>query len=546
MGSFDSAPNSILAFNILERHTLDLDAFRGSYFTGLGGQYAFVEAPNGHLTSVFPIGTAILTFPAYAVVYAVAGPPPITSASFEPARRSYEKVLAALIAALCVVLFLLCAELIGTTMQAAIATAVFALATSMWTIGSQALWQHGPVNLFVLAMTFALLRAERARTPWGLLLWLLAAGACGGFLPVIRPTALLFSFAGLAFALWTLRARAWPFVLSFAVAIAPGLAWNMYFFHAFAGGYRVNTEAFSAAPLAALVAFGGLLISPSRGLFVFSPVLLYSLWGFAAAARSRAQSSRLFVMLGVAGLALILMYSFFAYWWAGFAYGPRFLTDLAAIGALLLVFIIPKNPLANRFALCAFVVLFTFSVAVQIAGANSGAAGADWNAIPVSVDRMPTRLWQLADSQIQRNALGMYYKNVAWNITLQPDYLHELGGEVSSLVLPGVAKAGASLEVTASVRNTGRSRQYGYDSGVYVGQLRVPVRIVDARSQLQSERYLFLRGSPVTGQSAQAVGTIQVPSQPGDYRVETGLLALGLGRVPERGATASHLLKVTP
>ena len=545
MGSFDSAPNSILAFNVLERHTLDLDTFRGSYFTALGGQYAFVEAPNGHLTSVFPIGTAILSFPAYAGIYALAGPPPIASASFESARRNYEKIVAALIAALCVVLFLLCAKLIGNTMQAAIATAVFALATSMWTIGSQALWQHGPVNLFVLAMTFALLRAERALATKGAWLWLLAAGLAAGFLPVIRPTALLFSLAGLVFALRTFRARAWPFVLCFAVGLAPGVAWNAYFFHTLAGGYRVNAEAFTVAPQPALQAFIGLLLSPSRGLFVFSPVLLFSLWGFAAAIRSRMQSSRLFVLLGLAGVALVVMYSFFAYWWAGFVYGPRFLTDLAAICALLLVFAIPKDPLRNRFALGTFLVVFAYSVAIQVVGANSGAAGAEWNAVPASVDRMPARLWQVADNQILRNTLAMFDKDVDWKITLQPDYVRGLGGSVSSLTLPPVVGAGTPVDLTAIVRNVGRSRLYGYDSGVYVGQIRVRVRIFDARDHLQSEQYLFMRGSPRTGASAQATGTVLMPSQPGDYRVEAGLLALRLGLVPQRAALPSRHLKVT-
>jgi len=135
MSSYDSAPNSLLAFNVLERHALDFDPFRKSYFEKLGGQYAFTEAPTGHLTSVFPIGTAILTFPLYAGFYLGevrgGGAPAITSPSFEWRRQHYEKEAAAAVAALCVLLFLMCALILATPFQAVIATITFTLATSI-------------------------------------------------------------------------------------------------------------------------------------------------------------------------------------------------------------------------------------------------------------------------------------------------------------------------------------------------------------------------------------------------------------------------------
>ncbi len=67
INSGDSIPNTVLIFNLLEKHTFNLDAFRESYFVERGDYYSFVESQNGHLTSVYPIGVAILTSPLYLI-----------------------------------------------------------------------------------------------------------------------------------------------------------------------------------------------------------------------------------------------------------------------------------------------------------------------------------------------------------------------------------------------------------------------------------------------------------------------------------------------
>ena len=67
-------------------------------------------------------------------------------------------------------------------------------------ICSQGLWQHGSVNLVLLGMIYALLRARPG--------WLLAAGVMAGLLPVVRPTAVLFSIAAAVFVVLAMGRRA--------------------------------------------------------------------------------------------------------------------------------------------------------------------------------------------------------------------------------------------------------------------------------------------------------------------------------------------------
>jgi hypothetical protein len=535
--SYDSAPNSLLAFNLFENQRLDFDRFRGGFFDALHGGYAFVEAPSGRLTSLFPVGTAIVTLPIYGafeVVRRASGDvPPITSPAFEPLRRQYERIAAALVAALSVALFFLCAREITDTAGAATTTVVYGFATSMWSTASQALWQHGPVNLFVLAVVYALFRAVRARAPAPNAAWLAAAGCCAGLLPVIRPTAILFTIAAAIFAGLAFRARGWWFGAALAAGLAPGIAWNVSFFHALLGGYATNARAYDFAPGHALAALAALLVSPSRGLFIFSPVLVFAIAGAVRLRRVRDPNASLVALLGCACAVLVVQYAFFRYWWAGFAYGPRFLTDIAAVGALLVAYALPAKP--RSFAAAAFALTLAFSIAVQFAGIASGPAGSDWNAVPVSIDREPERVWPVADNQIARNLRATWVRFFAWDVARSPAYRRGLHVDVV-----------AFADGTATIGNAGRSRVYGYDSGVYVGQMRVRVRIVDARGRVAPDGELYVLGSPSMGERATASGALATPFVPGIDRLECDVVLVGEGlEAPGESAAATRKNRCT-
>ncbi len=165
--TYDSAPNSLWTFNALENHRFDFDNFRNSYFDQFGASYIFVRGRGGHLTSFFPIGTALLSAPLYvafdAQLHALHQPVNLTSVAFERVRLHYEKFAANVLASLAAAMMFLCALRIVGVKRALIVTVFFAAGTEMWTVSSQALWQHGSVNLVLLTMTFALFAANDAR-----------------------------------------------------------------------------------------------------------------------------------------------------------------------------------------------------------------------------------------------------------------------------------------------------------------------------------------------------------------------------------------------
>jgi len=408
--TYDSAPNSLLVFNVLERHRLDFDDFRGSYFDSFGAGYIWSPARDGRLSSTFPIGTALLTAPIYAgfdLKQRMSHKPfDITSIEFERTRLHYEKRAATIVAALAAVLLFLCARQLAPTPQALIVTAFFAFGTEMWVIGSQALWQHGSINLVTLCMLYAFFRINDSASEARHMRWLWFAGLCAGFVTVVRPTAIIFSVAAAIFVLVALRGRTWPFWIGAVLGAAPGIVWNWHFFHTLTGPYGGIAEGgYTLSLPAAAIGLTGLLLSPSKGLLIYTPLMLLSAFGAVQAARSATRNGLLLALFGAASLALIINYAFFSRWMGGSSYGDRYLTDVAGVGALLLLYVWPKR-IAS---VAAFSLLFAYCVAVQFVGANGEVAGR-WSEVPYKLDAHPERIWALHDTQIERDALATLHK----------------------------------------------------------------------------------------------------------------------------------------
>jgi len=533
--TYDSAPNSLFLFNLLQHHTLMFDAFDKGYFYAFGASYVFEHAPNGHLVPIFPIGAALLTAPVFLFDYGFAtmnAPfPDITSIAFEGSRLGYEKDAATIVGAVAAVLFFLTARLLAPVVPALVATIAFAFGTEMWTIGSQALWQHGSVNLVLLAMTYALLRAAQSRNVPTSVSWLVIAGACAGFLPVIRPTALAFSLAGLAFAYLESRRKSWRFVAGAFFGLAPGLLWNEFVFHSLIGGYAVNENGYIFSLHQLLVGISGLLISPSKGLLVYTPFVILSALGAVRAARERTPEGRLLICLSLACVGTFANYGFFRGWEGGASLWAAFLTDLSCTCALLLTYALPRRTFGSgrRRALIAYAgiaVVLCYCVAVQIVGAN-GEPESAWSSVPEDLTFHPERVWQISDTQIERDALTTYR---LWrgNPTYTASYPAGFHGIVLGVYQgpdriapsrPIQLAPSQSADITAAIENTGRSPWYGYNSGVYFGQARVRMRVYVEDGSETSESYLYIAGSPVRGRRVTAIGTFRAPQAAGQYRV---------------------------
>jgi hypothetical protein len=148
----------------------------------------------------------------------------------------------------------------------------------------------------------------------------------------------------------------------------------------------------------------GSLFSPSRGLFVFSPVLLFAVSGFVIALRDPKERP-----LNIAYGAIIVGQSIIvgagSMWWGGHSFGPRLMTDAVPFLAYFVTFNfrLPArvSPL-TRGILSACITLFALiSVLINAQGALRGSPML-WNVLPRNIDQYPSRAWDWRDPQFAR------------------------------------------------------------------------------------------------------------------------------------------------
>jgi hypothetical protein len=355
--------------------------------------YAIIY-PDGRPRTYFPIGASLLALPG--VVIASWIEPNLKEWLRQGAVDQLEKLLASIIGAAAVaVFFWLLYGQFQSVWIAGGSTYIFAFCTSMWSTATRALWQHGPL---LLMLVIAMLLLQRARHRPALVQFVSLPLA---FAFLCRPTAMvpivvLSTYVLLFYRPWFVRYLCW------AVPIAiPWLADNVTIYGNLFPTYYVT----GWAPGSMWESFLGNLVSPSRGLLIFSPVLILSLSGFALAMRDRAQRP-LYLAYGVSVVLMMLAIVGHPKWWAGHSFGPRFTSDLLAFLAYFTAFnfaYFMTLRLRMRAALIGVaVVLAEVSALIHAQGALYNAP-LIWNALPEDVETHPARVWDWRDPQFLRN-----------------------------------------------------------------------------------------------------------------------------------------------
>ncbi|WP_414514525.1 glycosyltransferase family 39 protein [Nostoc sp. PCC 9305] len=571
LSSTDTVPNTLLAFNLLENNTFNLDAFRSSRFctNSYVNCYFFAEGNHGHLSSIYPIGTAIVTFPLYLIFYAYlklisfygSASLDLTSASFEIYRVFFEKLAATLTTAITVVIFYLSVRLKFSLSISLLSTFIFAFATNIWMTSSQGLWQHTASNLALVSMIFSLLKANRASEK-SQKIWLLIAGVACGLLPGIRPTSTLYTIAAIIYSIFTYRFQS-IYLFFGLVSALPSIAWNLYYFDNLTGGY---SKMFPKPPYKFtfsnfIKASLGTLISPSRGLLVFSPIFLYSLPGAYQVFKLKAgKDEKLIGCMTIASLALLANYFFYLVWWAGHSYGPRFMTDMMPVVCYLISYFLvhPFQKLIHlpkilyTKSLVIFIVIVTFSTFTQFVGAFGANPGYMWNGVPINVDSNHYRLWSFKDSQIERNAKAVFHQIIKPSID-NPAYAENLGGIIKQVVVDESNQAFGSLisvkpssekVLKAKLENTGTSNWFGYESALKKGEVRVRGRFYDERKKEISQVRFYVSGTPKQHESTEAIASIAFPKEPGIYKLLFDLVSEEVGVFPNSNGKPLYELYV--
>jgi hypothetical protein len=362
----DVASTSLLPIEILERGDFALDKYREFYKRFYHDPY-FVAEVNGRLVSRSPVAAAVLAVPFYGLPLGMGwiANPRLTWLVFPWSGYVVAKFAAAFITALGAVMFFFCARELADLRTSASLTLALAFGTSVWSTATQGLWQQTPSILFQVIAIWFLLRGRRRGAD--------AVAPAAFFLSaatIARPNngiaALLFTFYVLLF----YRSAFWRWIIW---AIPPALfffAYNaIYNGSPFVFGYQDGVAQYIITPQ--LDALLGLFVSPSRGLLVYSPFLVFALLrGLPAHSGGRAvrptDSERLFYWFAASVFALnVLFVSTFKVWDGGWGYGTRNLVDVLPYAVLLLV---PTFTRLRGAWLAAFWVMVAYAAIVQSFG----------------------------------------------------------------------------------------------------------------------------------------------------------------------------------
>lgn len=393
--------------SIIERGTVRLDHYK---FPGLtpnqskkyhsNSSIYQLDLINGHIYYYYSPGGSVLSVPYVALMNARGIYASSPDGTHDPnGEMKIQTGLASLLMAALAVVFFLTSRLVLPVGWSIAITIAGALGTQIWSTATRALWAHTWL-IFLLGFVVLMLVAHEVKG-WRLRPIVLATLLSWTFF--VRPTAIVPIIVVSAYMVLYQR----ELFLRYAVTGALWLllfviySWH-YFGQLFPNYYHLGAQ-LNIRSL--LIAVAGNLVSPSRGVLVFVPWLLFV--GFLLI-RYRSQiPSRRLVILSVSVIVLhLILVSTFPIWWAGYSFGPRFLTDVVPWFVLLAIMGVKGMLTSYEHHSSAFykgaqvlagAIILAVSIFIHARGATAPAT-AMWNTRP-SIDEHPERVWDWRDPQ---------------------------------------------------------------------------------------------------------------------------------------------------
>lgn len=341
-------------------------------------QTTYIINNNYHYVSAFPIITALLALPIY--IIPVLLNMPITWDNL----ILLSHVSSAFIMALSVVAFyiLLKKHFISDKHKLKLLTSIYAFGTINFALVSQALWQHGAVQLFViLALYFFFNTLDLKIKSIGKYYdQIFLSGLCFGFAILSRPTsAIVIPIISilLVYKLYFEKYKLIPsiklfisYILGF---IPPALFFYLYnsiFYKNISNqGYanQLTTGWLSRFP----EGFLGLWLSPSKGILVYSPIFLFIFISTYLCIKEIRKNKTYevnlkYILFGVIVLLHTLILGKWKHWYGGWSFGYRMAADVIPFFVLLIVPFIKSNYFEKYKRI--FYVLIAISILVEISG----------------------------------------------------------------------------------------------------------------------------------------------------------------------------------
>jgi hypothetical protein len=343
---------------------------------------------NGKIVYVYPNGSSILSIPFVAFMNAVGKTVFVEHRYSRSNELTIQKLLAALLMALLTCVVFRTALLILPVLPSAIIAVGFAFGTQVWSTGTRALWSQTWLVFLGGIAAYQILSVElgrRAHRPM-LLATVLS------WMYFVRPTAAIPIACVTVFVFLRHREDIVKFALTGLAWFAGFIAYSWSTFGELIPGYYRNRFDVSRF----WTGLYGSLFSPSRGLFVYVPVLGFVVYLLVRYRRTLPQR-HVAMLATVIVLTNLIAVAAYPCWWGSYCYGARLMMDSLPWFVLLAILgcagaTTARNSNFGRGELAAAFALLALSIAINARGAFS-ISTQQWSTV-VDVDKHPEHVFE--------------------------------------------------------------------------------------------------------------------------------------------------------
>lgn len=143
--------------------------------------------------------------------------------------------------------------------------------------------------------------------------------------------------------------------------------------------------------------FMALLISPNRGMFFYSPCLLFAIFGIWKAFKENDETAQLMRFITAAFFVTVAFFATWFFWTASHRYGYLILLDIV-VYPMILISYASKEIFSNKTLLATLIIFGIVSIIVSVIGLSWGC---EWSSNP-NIDLYKERVWDLQDLEITR------------------------------------------------------------------------------------------------------------------------------------------------
>ncbi len=403
--------------SLLDHGTLRLDAYLNDPACAYDLENDYRIRRRGESLTYYSHGVSLLSLPAVWLANRL---------GFHMLDQDDEQALQNLLSALCcallgLLLYRICRAYLGPVASLTISstslfgsTMISNMATGLWNVGYATLL----LALGLLHLVHAEARETRFNTGYLVLL--------AGLAFLCRPTAafaVVAALPALAPAVWFKKWRIWlPLVLGLTLlAILLSVLDLMRLIPRYYSPLKLTPQ----SPL--LTGLHGILLSPSRGLLVFSPFLVpvatVCLWRLRTLA-----GDRMFRLAAVWGGLHLLAIATKGVWWGGHSFGPRLLTEVM-LPAVIVTCLVWRQLERPRWVLFAIAYIICGLVAIYIHSYQGlfNDQARRWNWMP-DVDRAPQLIFDWRHPQFLATASSLERR--ALELERLKLGIYELGEEI--------------------------------------------------------------------------------------------------------------------